>query len=41
MEQQKILTLLNEPNDSKFMTRKLNIVNDLSGGSYGVGNKII
>ena len=26
MEQQKILNLLNEPNDSKFVTRKWNIV---------------
>ena len=30
MEQQKILNLLNEANDSKFVTRKKNIVNDNS-----------
>ena len=28
MEQQKISNLLNEANDSKFVTRKWNIVND-------------
>ena len=28
MEHQKILNLLNEANDSKFVTRKWNIVND-------------
>ena len=28
MEQQKISNLLNEVNDSKFVTRKWNIVND-------------
>ena len=28
MEHQKILNLLNEANDSKFVTRKGNIVND-------------
>ena len=41
MEHQKILNLLNEPNDSKFVTRKWNIVNDISNASYGVGNDII
>ena len=30
MEQQKILNLLNEASDSKFVTRKLNIVKDNS-----------
>ena len=30
MEHQKIIVLLNEPNDSKFVTRKWNIVNDQS-----------
>ena len=30
MEHQKMLNLLNEANDSKFLTRKLNIVNDNS-----------
>ena len=28
MKHQKILNLLNKPNDSKFVTRKWNIVND-------------
>ena len=41
MEKQKTLNLLNEPGNSKFVTRKLNIVSDLSGASYGVGNKTI
>ena len=30
MQHQKILNLLNEANDSKFVTRKWNIVNDYS-----------
>ena len=30
MEHQKILNLLNDVNDSKFVTRKWNIVNDNS-----------
>ena len=41
MKQQKILNLLNEANDSKFVTRKWNIVNDHSNANYGVGNEII
>ena len=41
MEHQNILNLLNEADDSKFVTRKWNIVNDLSNANYGVGNKII
>ena len=28
MKHQKVLNLLNKPNDSKFVTRKSNIVND-------------
>ena len=32
MEHQKILNLLNEANDSKFLTRKWNIVNHNSNG---------
>ena len=32
---------MNEPNDSKFVTRKLNIVNDQSNTNYDVGNEII
>ena len=41
MEHQKILNLLNEANDSKFVKRKWNIVNDQSNANYGVGNEII
>ena len=41
MEQQKTLNLLNEANDSKFVTRKWNIVNDQSYANYEVGNEII
>ena len=41
MKQQKILNLLNEANDSKFVTRKWNIVNDHSNANYGVGNEMI
>ena len=32
---------MNEANDSKFVTRKWNIVNDNSKGKYDVRNKII
>ena len=38
---QKILNLLNEAGDCKFMTRKWNIVNDQSNANYDVGNEII
>ena len=41
MERQKILNLLYEVNDSKFVTRKWNIVNDNSNANYGVGIEII
>ena len=41
MEQQKMLNLLNEANDSKLVARKWNIVNDQSNAGYGVGNEII
>ena len=41
MEHQKILNLLNEVNDSKFVSRKGNIVNDNSKVNYGVGKEII
>ena len=41
MEHQKILNLLNERNDSKFVTRKWNIANDESNANYNVGNEII
>ena len=36
-EHQKMLNLLNEPIDSKFVTRKWNIANDLSNANHGVG----
>ena len=41
MEHQKILNLLNEASNSKFVTRIWNIVNDQSNANYDVGNKII
>ena len=41
MEHQKILDLLNEASDSKFVTRKWNIVNDQWDANYDVRNKII
>ena len=41
MEHQKILNLLNDANNFKFVTRKWNIVNDLSNANYDVGNEII
>ena len=41
MEHQKILNLLNEASDSKFVTRKWNIVNDQSNSNYDVGTEII
>ena len=41
MEHQKILNLLIEQNDSKFVTRKWNIVNDQSNDNYDVGKEII
>ena len=40
MERQKILSLLNEANDSKSVTRKWNIVNDNSKANYEEGNEI-
>ena len=40
MEQQKILNLLNEANNSKFLKTKWSIANDNSSAIYGVGNKI-
>ena len=40
MEHQKILSLLNEANDSKFVTRKWNIVNDNSKSNYDTTNEI-
>ena len=41
MEHQKILNLLIETNDSKFLTRNRNIINDQSNANYGTGNDII
>ena len=41
MEHLKILNSLNEPNDSKFVTRQWNIVNDQSNANHDVGNGII
>ena len=40
MEHQKILKLLNEANDSKFVIRKWNIVNDNSKANYDSANEI-
>ena len=40
MEHQKILNLLNEANDSKFVTRKWNIVNDSWNANYNAANEI-
>ena len=37
---QKILNLLNEANDSKFVTRKWNNVNDNSKSNYDTTNEI-
>ena len=41
MEHQKILNLLNEANDSKFVTTKWNIVNDNLNTNYDAANEII
>ena len=41
MGHQKLLNSFNEKNDSKFLTRKWNIVNYQSNTSYVVGNEII
>ena len=41
MEHQKILYLLNEASDFKFVTRKWNIVNNQSNANYDVGNEVI
>ena len=40
MKHQKILNLLNDANDSKFMTKKWSIVNDNSNSNYAATNKI-
>ena len=41
MENRKILNLLNETSDYKFVARKWNIVNDQSKSIYGARNEII
>ena len=41
MEHEKILNSLNGASDSKFLTRKWDIVNDHSNANYDAGNKII
>ena len=41
MEQQKILNLLNNASDSRFVTRKWSIVNDQSNVNYDVENETI
>ena len=41
MEYQKTLNLLNEANNSKFVSRKQNTVNDQSNANYDVENKVI
>ena len=41
MVHQKILNLLNEPNDSIFVTRKLNIFHDISNANYSAGHEIM
>ena len=40
MEHQKVLNFLNEANNSKFVTRKWNIVNDNSKANHEEGNEI-
>ena len=40
MEHQKILSLLNDANNSRFVTRKWNILNDNSKANYDAGNEI-
>ena len=41
MEHQKILNLLKEVNNSKFVRRQWNTVNDQSNANHDEGNKII
>ena len=41
MEHQKTLNLLKKQNDSKFVTRKWNVVKDQSKANYDVGNETI
>ena len=39
MEHKKILNLLNEANNSRFVTGRWNIANDNSNANYEVGNE--
>ena len=41
MEHQKILNLLNKVSDSRFVTRKCNIINDQSNVSYDIRSGVI
>ena len=41
MEHQKILNLVNDTNNSKFVARKWNTVNDNSNSNYASANEII
>ena len=41
MEHQKILNLVNEASEYKFVTGKWNIGNDQSNANYDVGNEIV
>ena len=41
MDHQKILNLLNEASDIKFVKRKWNTTNDQSNTNYNVGHEII
>ena len=41
MEDQKVLNLLNQANNSKFATRKWNIVNNNTKANYGVRCEIV
>ena len=41
MEHQKLLNVLNESNDFKFMTRKWNVANDQSIANYDVEKEFI
>ena len=41
MESQKVMNLLNEASDSRFVTRNWNIVNDQSRANYSAGNEFI
>ena len=41
MERQKILNLLNDASDFRFVTRKWKIINDQSDANYAAQNEII